>query len=99
MNRLASTIADLIRDKLALSPGGDQGEVRLIFHGPQREILTKVFDLLTKASDGGPKVPILLQLPDLAIGEETRRSAFRGVATTLTCSTYEIHLRSRRSWR
>jgi len=70
MNRLASTIADLIRDKLTQSSGGDQGEVRLIFHGPQREILTAVFNLLTEASDAEPRVPILLQLPSLAIGEE-----------------------------
>ncbi len=70
MNRLASTIADMIRDKLAQSSGGDQGEVRLIFHGPQKEILTAVFDLLAVAKDDRPQVPILLQLPSLAIGEE-----------------------------
>lgn len=70
MNHLASAIADLIRDKLAQSPGGDQGEVRLIFHGPQREILSEVFDLLTADGVEGCRVPILLQLPSLAVGEE-----------------------------
>ncbi|KAK0350539.1 hypothetical protein LTR94_028616, partial [Friedmanniomyces endolithicus] len=70
MNRLASTIADLIRDKLSQAPGGERGEVRLIFHGPQKEILAKVFDLLAVDSEVGPKVPILLQLPSLAPGEE-----------------------------
>lgn len=70
MNRLASTIADLIRDKLSQSSGGDQGEVRLIFHGPQKEILAGVFDLLAVDDELGPKVPILLQLPSLALGEE-----------------------------
>ena len=69
MNRLASTIADLIRDKLAQSPGGNRSEVRLIFHGPQKEILTAVFDLLTVANETELQVPILLQLPSLAIGE------------------------------
>ncbi|OHD02557.1 MAG: hypothetical protein A3H25_13800 [Sphingomonadales bacterium RIFCSPLOWO2_12_FULL_63_15] len=70
MNRLASTIADLIRDKLSQAPGGEHGEVRLIFHGPQKEILAKVFDLLAVDGEVGPKVPILLQLPSLAPGEE-----------------------------
>lgn len=70
MNRLASTIADLIRDKLSQTPGGEHGEVRLIFHGPQKEILAKVFDLLAVDGEVGPKVPILLQLPSLAPGEE-----------------------------
>ena len=70
MNRLASVIADLIREKLTRSPGGDEGEVRLIFHGPQKEILGEVFDLLTTATDVGPRVPILLQLPSLPAGEE-----------------------------
>jgi DNA phosphorothioation-dependent restriction protein DptH len=70
MNRLASTIADLIRDKLSHASAGGQGEVRLIFHGPQKEILAEVFDLLNADDGVGPQVPILLQLPSLSAGEE-----------------------------
>ncbi|WP_447763847.1 hypothetical protein [Sphingopyxis panaciterrae] len=69
MSRLTSTIADLISDKLSQSPGGEQGEVRLIFHGPQRAILADVFDLLTNGEKARLQVPILLQLPTLAANE------------------------------
>ena len=70
MNRLASTIVDLIREKLSHTPGGEHGEVRLIFHGPQKEILANVFDLLTQGSEASPKVPVLLLLPKLPLGED-----------------------------
>ena len=69
MNRLASTIADIIRDKLEQSSSGGEGEIRLIFHGPQWEILSEVFDIIVASTDHGPTVPILLQLPGLAPGE------------------------------
>ncbi|MDP2779032.1 ATP-binding protein [Devosia sp.] len=70
MKRLASTIADLIRDKLSNSSADDRDEVRLIFHGPQKEVLTEVFDLLNADEGVSPRVPILLQLPSLSAGEE-----------------------------
>jgi DNA phosphorothioation-dependent restriction protein DptH len=70
MNRLAKTIADLVRDKLLQSASGEQGEVRLIFHGPHREVLEQVFEQLVLDSTAAPKVPILLHLPSLPNGEE-----------------------------
>lgn len=68
MNRLASHIADLIRDKLIRSTETGNGEVRLIFHGPPMEIMTDVFRLLV-AGEPRSAVPILLQLPNLPNGE------------------------------
>jgi len=70
MNRLASTIADLVREKLSQSSGRGEGEVRLIFHGPPIEILGSVYDLLVENSNPAMTVPILLQLQELPPGEE-----------------------------
>ncbi|MDX1221181.1 ATP-binding protein [Sinorhizobium medicae] len=69
MNRLASFICELIRDKLSRASGGSEGEIRLIFHGPPQEVLTEVFDLLAVHGAASQSVPILLLLPGLAPGE------------------------------
>lgn len=65
MSRLASHIANLIKDKLSQS---SEGEVRLIFHGPPMEVMADVFDHLVP-DDEPAAVPILLQLPSLQAGE------------------------------
>lgn len=69
MNRLASTIADLVQEKLAQSAAAGGGEVRLIFHGPPMEILSEVFDILVSSAGSHPSLPILLLLPSLTPGE------------------------------
>lgn len=70
MNYLAERIAELIRDKLSQPhrDGMGMGEIRLIFHGPPIEILSKVFDILVRDQNDSP-VPILLQLPRLTSGD------------------------------
>jgi DNA phosphorothioation-dependent restriction protein DptH len=70
MNRLAATLADIIRariDRTAIDLGE---EVRLIFHGPPLEILSQAFEQLVAAmSDNGRNIPIILQVPSLAPGQ------------------------------
>ena len=65
MNRLATTIAKLIEDKVARYADGS--EVRLIFHGPPDELLREVYETLTRDN---PSIPVLLQVPKLETGEK-----------------------------
>ncbi|WP_137136007.1 ATP-binding protein [Rhizobium sp. FKY42] len=69
MNHLASFIRELLDEKLEQASVGGATEIRLIFHGPPLEILTRVFDLLGASTRPQP-VPILLLLPGLGPGEE-----------------------------
>lgn len=69
MNRLAVALADIIRARIDRAAGEAGAEVRLIFHGPPLDILSQAFDLLVDGMrDGGPPVPVLLQMPALAPG-------------------------------
>lgn len=70
MSRLAVVVADIIRERLTQAPDDANGEIRLIFHGPQREILDDVFGELTSDRADNHGVPILLQLPSLPAGQE-----------------------------
>ncbi|MBY5460765.1 ATP-binding protein [Rhizobium leguminosarum] len=65
MNHLASTIHGLVHDKLKQASTGN-AELRLIFHGPPPEVMSRVFDMLAGSS---ALVPVLLLLPVLAPGE------------------------------
>ncbi|MBX5256888.1 MULTISPECIES: ATP-binding protein [unclassified Rhizobium] len=65
MNHLASSIHDLVHDKLQQALAGN-AEGRLIFHGPPPEIMSSVFEMLAGSST---LVPVLLLLPALAPGE------------------------------
>ncbi|ODT20973.1 MAG: hypothetical protein ABS35_18600 [Kaistia sp. SCN 65-12] len=78
MSRLASTIADLVQDKLAQTAAAGGSEVRLIFHGPPVEILSEVFDILVGSAGSYPNVPILLLLPSLTPGEANPPLGFSG---------------------
>lgn len=69
MNRLAQTLSRLVREKIDQARLAGTEEVRLIFHGPPRDILENVFDILIEQSVSGPAIPILLQLPALAPGQ------------------------------
>lgn len=75
MNRLAQTLASIIRDKVLDATKGRNGtklESRFIFHGPSLDLLEMVYDELAKSggiqipSEGNSAtvtLPILLQLP------------------------------------
>ena len=70
MNRLAAALATIVRSRLDQAVADEGAEVRLIFHGPPLEILRDVFDMLVDGSGhDGPPVPILLQVPSLAMGQ------------------------------
>ncbi|HEY8572750.1 hypothetical protein [Phenylobacterium sp.] len=68
MMRLASEIATIVRARAEQASIGGSGEIRLIFHGPPLEILEEAFHLL--GSDGHAGVPVLLQIPRRAAGED-----------------------------
>lgn len=72
MSLLARTLVRDIRARLfeeAMSKNA--AEVRLIFHGPPIEILSVVFELLLEEEKREPcGIPVVLQMPALASGEE-----------------------------
>lgn len=69
MNRLAAALATIVRSRVDQAMADAGAEVRLIFHGPPLEILRDVFDMLVDGmKDGGPPVPVLLQVPALSPG-------------------------------
>lgn len=66
MNKLASALADRIRLQIgvAAAPEGPR-EIRLVFLGPPHELMSEVFDNLTRRSNGAASadLPFLLQVP------------------------------------
>jgi DNA phosphorothioation-dependent restriction protein DptH len=69
MSKLAAWLAGRVKMRLAESapPGAEQGESRLIFHGPPLEILSAVYEALgSEAAALG--VPVLLQVDKLSPG-------------------------------
>jgi len=66
MNKLASVLADRIRQQIgvAAAPDGPH-EVRLVFLGPPHELMSQVFDYLAGQSSVGAStdLPFLLQVP------------------------------------
>lgn len=90
MSSLAAIIAEIIREKLAQAPGDIRSEIRLIFHGPQREILDEVFRQLTDERLGKQGVPILLQLPNLPAGQENPAIGASGLCN----DTHLLNLRN-----
>lgn len=70
MNILAAKIADIIWSRVEQSALDSQAEVRLIFHGPPLEILEQTFQVLKENARGHERViPVLLQVPELGLGE------------------------------
>ena len=90
MSRLAATIAEIVREKLAQAPDEARGEIRLIFHGPQREILDQVFSELATDFADNHGVPILLQLPSLPAGQENPAIGVSGLCD----DTHLLNLRN-----
>ena len=69
MSKLAAWLAERVKMRLAeaAGPGGEQGESRLIFHGPPLEILSQVYDALG-SGEAALAVPVLLQVDELPPG-------------------------------
>ncbi|AGB48215.1 hypothetical protein Mesau_05995 [Mesorhizobium australicum WSM2073] len=69
MNAIAQALADYVSAQVGIAPPDrrttGQAEVRLVFHGPPLEILSKVFDHLVREAESvaGSRPPYLLQVP------------------------------------
>lgn len=90
MNHLITSITNFIQDKLAEASSDVRGEIRLIFHGPEREILEQIFRELTKDSTDINGVQILLQVPSLPIGRENPPIGVSGICD----DTHLLNLRN-----
>lgn len=65
MKPIAQVLADYVSAYVGYPSAASPAEVRLVFHGPPLEILTEVFDHITRAvgEGAGSRPPYLLQVP------------------------------------
>jgi DNA phosphorothioation-dependent restriction protein DptH len=78
MNALQEWLAGVVRARTQDAGDGATLETRLIFHGPPLEILEGVFTNLV-SGEGAPRLPVLLQVPQLLDGQQNPASGKSGL--------------------